>query len=186
MRRPSTEVIPTPRERPEDVALRARLKPLVAAKRLQLKEIAAAIKVNTSAVCMAWNGQIQLPPAWIPQLARLLEVEATYLRGNWRPRRGGCEKGEKRPRHGPVPKRKNPVKAEADHLLANRLRELLAQNPHVRHKELAAYIGVVQQFFAAVLHERAPLPRSWLKLIAAFFEITVAEFVGDIPWAAGL
>lgn len=185
MRRASTEVIPHRRERPEDVALRVRLKSLVAAKGLQLKDIAAVLGVNTSAVGMAYAGQIQVPPAWIPPLSELLETSTTYLRGDWRPRRGGCEKGEKRPRHGPVPKRKNPLKAQADRMLSARLAYLIQIN-RVKHKELAAHIGVVPKFFATVLHDRAPFPRAWLRSIADYFGMSLDDLVEGIPWREGI
>ena len=100
IRRRIPRVAPTRQQRPEDVAFRQKLKALVQDHGLEQKVIAAEIGVTTSAVSLALNGNIQVPPAWIPILARLLEMTPEALTAGWEPRRGGCEKGEKRPGPG--------------------------------------------------------------------------------------
>lgn len=185
IRRSTPRVAPTREQRPDDVAFRQKLKALVLDHGLEQKVIAAALGVSSSAVSMALNGKVQVPPAWIPTLARLLDTDAALLTAGWTPRRGGCEKGEKRPGPGRRRPRKSPAKAEADRLLRNRVLELMALKQRSR-QEIADHLRVSVIFLGHVLGARAPLPRAWVRHLSQLFQMTLPEFVQDIAWRDGL
>ena len=173
------------RERPEDIALRLRIRELLDQQGLQQKIVAANLGVQNSAVCMALKGDIQVPPAWISRLSRLLDVAMEDITKGWRPRRGGCDKGEKRPGLGRFRLRKSPVKVEADRLLRERLTHHMAAHGRSCH-DVATHLRISSAFLTHVLRGRAPLPRAWVKPLSLFFQLTVDEFVTGIPWKEGL